>query len=72
MSKRWRIAVVVQRYGQEVNGGAELHARWLAEQLTDLGKVHVFTTCAVDYYTWANYYPTGDSQIAGVNVSRFP
>ena len=43
MSKRWRIAVVVQRYGQEVNGGAELEARWLAEQLTNLGEVHVFT-----------------------------
>jgi glycosyltransferase involved in cell wall biosynthesis len=72
MSKRWRIAVVVQRYGQEVNGGAELEARWLAEQLTNLGEVHVFTTCAVDYFTWANTYPTGDSKIAGVNVSRFP
>jgi glycosyltransferase involved in cell wall biosynthesis len=72
MSKRWRIAVVVQRYGHEVNGGAELHARWLAEQLTDIGEVHVFTTCAVDYYTWANHYPTGETQIAGVNVSRFP
>lgn len=72
MSKRWRIAVVVQRYGQEVNGGAELEARWLAEQLTDLGEVHVFTTCAVDYFTWADYYPAGESKIAGVNVSRFP
>ncbi len=72
MRKRWRIAVVVQRYGQEVNGGAELHARWLAEQLTELGEVHVFTTCAVDYYTWADHYPAGDSQIGGVNVSRFP
>ncbi len=72
MNKHWRIAVVVQRYGLEVNGGAELHARWLAEQLTDFGHVQVFTTCALDHYTWADYYPPGDSQIAGVTVSRFP
>ena len=72
MKKRRRIAVVVQRYGLEVNGGAELHARWLAEQLTHLGNVQVFTTCALDYHTWEDYYPPGDSQIAGVTVSRFP
>lgn len=69
---RWRIAVVVQRYGEEVNGGAELHARWLAEHLLALGEVHVFTTCALDYTTWENVYPPGDSQLAGVHIHRFP
>ncbi|MEW5986481.1 MAG: glycosyltransferase [Chloroflexota bacterium] len=67
-----RLAIVVQRYGEEVNGGAELHARWLAEHLTGLAEVHVVTTCAVEYTTWADYYRPGDSQLNGVSVHRFP
>jgi glycosyltransferase involved in cell wall biosynthesis len=67
-----RIAIVVQRYGEEVNGGAELLARWLAERLTALGEVHAITTCAIDYTTWANHYPAGESWLHGVLVHRFP
>ncbi len=67
-----KIAVVVQRYGEEVNGGAELHARWLAEHLLRICEVHVITTCAVDYNTWANLYPPGESELNGVRVHRFP
>jgi glycosyltransferase involved in cell wall biosynthesis len=69
--KQWRVAVVVQRYGEEVNGGAELHARWLAEHLLPLAEVHVITTCAVDYYSWENVYEPGDSLLNGVRVHRF-
>jgi glycosyltransferase involved in cell wall biosynthesis len=68
---RKRIAVVVQRYGEEVNGGAELHARWLAERLTALAEVHAITTCAVDYHTWENAYPPGETLLNGVRVHRF-
>lgn len=67
-----RLAFVVQRYGLEVNGGAEQAARALAEHLTDLADIHVITTCALDYTTWANHYPAGDSQLNGVTVRRFP
>jgi len=49
---RKRIAVVVQRYGEEVGGGAELHARWLAERLQPLAEIHAITTCAIDYTSW--------------------
>ncbi len=66
-----RIAIVVQRYGEEVNGGAELHARWLAEHLTSLAEVHVITTCALEYTTWANHYPPGESRLNGVTLHRF-
>jgi glycosyltransferase involved in cell wall biosynthesis len=67
-----KIAIVVQRYGEEVNGGAELSARWLAEHLLKLADVHVLTTCAIDYHTWANAYPPGESDLNGVCIHRFP
>lgn len=70
-----RLAIVVQRYGEEINGGAEQHARWLAEHLVGLdaiASVDAITTCAVDYQTWANVYPAGESELNGVCVHRFP
>jgi glycosyltransferase involved in cell wall biosynthesis len=72
LTKKWRVAVVVQRYGEEVNGGAELHARWLAEHLLPWAEVHAITTCALDYTTWANHYPAGDTILNGVRLHRFP
>ncbi len=66
-----KIAVVVQRYGQAVNGGAELHARYIAEHLARHGQVEVLTTCATDYVTWRNELPPGVEQINGVHVRRF-
>lgn len=66
-----RVALVVQRYGEEVNGGAELHARWLAERLAGTVEMHVITTCAVDYHTWDNVYPPGESDLNGVCLHRF-
>lgn len=67
-----RIAVVVQRYGEEVNGGAELHSRTIAELLRDEVEVTVLTTCALDYRTWADHYPPGETRVNGVRVLRFP
>jgi glycosyltransferase involved in cell wall biosynthesis len=66
-----KIAVVVQRYGQSVNGGAELHARYIAEHLARHGQVEVLTTCATDYVTWRNELPAGVEQVNGVPVRRF-
>ena len=66
------IAIVVQRYGEEVNGGAEQHARWLAERLLSLGSVSVLTTCALDYHTWADHFPPGRTTLNGVHIHRFP
>ena len=67
-----KLAVVVQRYGQTINGGAELHARYIAEGLARHAEVEVLTTCASDYITWRNDLPAGVEQINGVAVRRFP
>jgi glycosyltransferase involved in cell wall biosynthesis len=66
-----KVALIVQRYGEEVNGGAEQHARWLAERLLAIADVEVFTTCAVDFQTWRNHYPAGTSTLNGVPLHRF-
>ena len=66
-----KIAIVNQRYGIEVNGGSELHARMLAERLTEDYDVEVLTTCAMDYLTWENHYPEGQHIINNIKVKRF-
>lgn len=67
-----KIAFVCQRYGLEVNGGAELHCRQLAERLNEYYDVEVLTTCAIDYITWENEYQPGEEMINEVLVRRFP
>ncbi len=66
-----RIAFVIQRYGLEVNGGGELHCRWLAQRLARNHHVEIFTTCALDYLTWANHYRRGTTNVAGIPVHRY-
>jgi glycosyltransferase involved in cell wall biosynthesis len=66
-----KIGLVVQRYGEEVIGGAELHARWIAQRLAARHQVEVLTTCAVDYLTWENRYPPGPTTVGGLPVRRF-
>jgi glycosyltransferase involved in cell wall biosynthesis len=66
------LALIVQRYGDEVIGGAELHARLIAQRLAARHDVEVLTTCATDYLTWENQYEPGESRISGIRVRRFP
>ena len=66
-----KIAVIVQRYGQAISGGAELHARYIAERLARHAQVEVLTTCATDYITWRNELPAGVETVNGVPVRRF-
>jgi glycosyltransferase involved in cell wall biosynthesis len=67
-----RLAFVVQRYGIEVTGGAESLCRWVAERMQKYFEVEVLTTCALDYLTWENHYPSGTTTVNSVNVRRFP
>jgi glycosyltransferase involved in cell wall biosynthesis len=66
-----KLAFVVQRYGAEINGGAELHCRWIAEHMRRHHEVEVLTTRALDYITWKNSYPSGATTVNGVPVKRF-
>jgi glycosyltransferase involved in cell wall biosynthesis len=67
-----KLAVVVQRYGADINGGAELHARYVAERLARHASVEVVTTCARDYITWKNELPAGVETVNGITIRRFP
>ena len=67
-----KVAFVIQRYGVEVNGGAEVLCRAVAEHMaTDCWDIEVLTTCALDYSEWADHYSPGQSKISGVKVRRF-
>ena len=68
-----KVAVVVQRYGADINGGAEQHARYVAEHLAKHVQVEVLTTCAHrDYISWKNELPEGREMVHGIPVHRFP
>lgn len=68
-----RVAFVVQRYGEEVAGGAEALCRSTAHALAERGdEIEVYTTTARDYLTWAPHYPAGTAADGPVTVHRFP
>lgn len=67
-----KIAFVIQRYGLEVNGGAEFLCRLVAEHLSKYFEIDVLTTCAIDHMTWKNEYSPGIEILNGVSVRRFP
>lgn len=66
-----KIALVVQRYGEEICGGSEQLCRQVAERLSRHCQVKVLTTCAADYMTWQDVYEPGLRVINGVPVRRF-
>ncbi|UCC39160.1 MAG: glycosyltransferase [Candidatus Aminicenantes bacterium] len=66
-----KIAFVVQRYGLEISGGAELHCRWVVEHMKKYFEVDVLTTRALDYITWKNHYPKGKETVNDIPVKRF-
>lgn len=74
MAQSRRVAIITVRYGEDVIGGAEAHARALAEHLVRdrNDRVTVFTTNALDYRTWASELPLEEEVLNGVKVRRFP
>ena len=66
-----RVAVVVQRFGADITGGAEEHAAQVVRRLRPHWDIRVLTSCAVDHLTWADALPPGESTEGGVQVLRF-
>lgn len=68
-----KVAFVVQRFGEDIIGGAESHCYQVATHLQKMlnWEVHVFTTTAFSYQTWSDYYPEGEEQIHGLTVFRY-
>jgi glycosyltransferase involved in cell wall biosynthesis len=65
------LMVVVQRYGEIGGGGAEPHARAVVQRLRSHFDIHVATTTARDYWTWANEFSAGQTEVDGIPVHRF-
>lgn len=55
------IALVVQRFGPHIRGGAEQHAALLAALLAKRYPVEILTTTAEDYRFWREGFPAGAS-----------
>ncbi|MFT3714181.1 MAG: glycosyltransferase family 4 protein [Archangium sp.] len=70
--RRRRVAIVVQRYGETITGGAEAHARQVAQHLAKHAQVEVLTTCATDHLSWKNELDAGSSKDGAIEVHRFP
>lgn len=69
--RKRKVAIINQRYGEEVNGGSEYYTRQLAEHLRELYDIEVLTTTARDYDTWKPFYREGESSLNGVQIRRF-
>jgi len=67
-----RIAIVVQRFGSEVLGGAEHHAYIVSSILSSNFDVDVYTSRAKDHTTWSDYYEEGHKTLTNnISIKRF-
>ncbi|RZJ77017.1 MAG: glycosyltransferase [Flavobacterium sp.] len=70
---RKKLAIVVQRYGTHIIGGAEAHAATLAQLLSRSDfEIEILTTTSKSYQKWANDLPEGKEVINQfTSVRRF-
>jgi glycosyltransferase involved in cell wall biosynthesis len=68
------VVFVAPRLGGEgAAGGAETLIRALAEKAAEAGlDTALYTTCAVDHFTWANERPPGERRIGRLPIHFFP
>lgn len=70
--RRPKVCFVVQRYGEEVVGGAESLCKKIAEKMTRYWDIDVLTSCARNYVKrFENEYSPGKEENKGVSVRRF-
>jgi len=67
-----RVAVVIQRYGEGIIGGAEVLAREVVRRLNARYRIDVLTSCARDHRDWADEYPEGVQDTGAERILRFP
>jgi len=70
-----RMVLVTPWYGLDTAGGAELHARRLAENLHQAGvEIEVLCSTGKDFFSpeRKQHYPAGRQEVNGVPVRRFP
>ena len=64
---RMKLAVVVQRYGADINGGAELHARYIAERLSRARRrARADDLCARLRHAGATSFPPAQTDVNGI------
>lgn len=66
-----KIAFVIQRYGENIVGGAEYFTRLVAEKMGQYHEIEILTTCAAEYHFWKNEYPEGPDILNGIRIHRF-
>lgn len=66
-----KIAFVIPGYGNEIKDSTARLCAAFAEQLKELYRIDVLTTCAADSTTWENQYPPGLAHDQGICVRRF-
>ena len=65
-----KIAIIIQRYGEQVSGGGEFYARALAAHLKESYEVTVLTTTSLDL-TFSKHFTAGVEEENGVKMMRF-
>lgn len=66
-----KLCFVIQRYGNEIIGGAESYCKTYAEKLSEIYDIEVATTTSLEYINWEDHYPEGTEIINGIPVHRF-
>jgi len=67
-----RVALVPNRFGPNVAGGAEAALAEMGRGLTQRGwEVDVITSAARDHFTWRNEFPTGETVEQGMRIQRY-